>query len=361
MMFPDLTELERLRYRQGQRLLSRDFQDQAAIEAQLRWWHNRALHNAYGIAQGLEPTLSGTDSRVVRIASGVAYDCFGRELTVRREWVGRVPDATENLTLLLAYGPRPVDGGCHDAAGIADACGASADFAWMPTREVTFRDGVPVCRIPYETTAEMDVSPEMATRIHAVLPATGRYERNVLVVRGVLSRRDRDALLNLPIAAKIAWTDVGQYRRAIFDLFERSQIGYARVKGHLQARPRMTAGATVPGATDWQPWVKSDTLIGLQVRIDTSMAGFSETPCYFASLQGLPRAGRGFRTMTFEHTDSASTTGFVFRFWIPIGRQLRTFERDQDGSLLTIAQKLKLFVRWWAVQSQAVIARRVVV
>lgn len=358
MMFPDFTEQERLRYRQGQRLQSRDFRDQAAIDAQLRWWHNRALHNAYGIARGLEPTLMGNDGNlVVRIASGVAYDCYGRELNVLREWTGRVPDATESLTLLLRYKRRLLDTD-------SDQGGAAAEFVWMPSRGLTFRDGVPVSRIPYETAAAVIMSPAIAHLVEEALMGKSRYVKNVLVVKGVLSRTDRDALLNLPLenTAKVADMDVGGYRRAIFDLFERSQINYGRIKGQLMARPRIAAGATVPGATRWVPWLEHHgTLIGLQVQIDTSMAGFSETPCYFASLHGVPAAGTSLLTTSFAHTDSASSTAFVFRFWMLILKQPLVFEKDQEGGLLTIAGKLKLFVRWWAVQSQTVNADQVVI
>src|SRR5262249_23851380 len=54
---PEQRDLERLRYWQGQMLRSRDFRDQAAQQAELRWWHNRALHNAYGVVAGLGVTL----------------------------------------------------------------------------------------------------------------------------------------------------------------------------------------------------------------------------------------------------------------------------------------------------------------
>src|SRR5439155_6053236 len=48
--------LERVRYWQGQMLRSRDFNDIHATEEQRRWWHNRALHDAYGIYQ--DPPLA---------------------------------------------------------------------------------------------------------------------------------------------------------------------------------------------------------------------------------------------------------------------------------------------------------------
>jgi hypothetical protein len=56
MMIREPLELQRLRYWQGQMLRSRDLRDQVATEAQLRWWHNRALHNVFGVASGFEVT-----------------------------------------------------------------------------------------------------------------------------------------------------------------------------------------------------------------------------------------------------------------------------------------------------------------
>jgi len=90
MSAPDRPELQRLRYWQGQMLRSRDFRDQAAIEAQLRWWHNRALHNAFGVVEGMEVTQ---DASSVMVGRGLAYDCFGRELILVQEESIAVPVA----------------------------------------------------------------------------------------------------------------------------------------------------------------------------------------------------------------------------------------------------------------------------
>ena len=53
---------ERLQHQTGEALLRRDFADQAAQDDQLRWWHTRALHGAWGISEGLSVTaaLPGT-------------------------------------------------------------------------------------------------------------------------------------------------------------------------------------------------------------------------------------------------------------------------------------------------------------
>lgn len=80
---PDLEKraLQRLGYRQGQMIRSRDFRDQQEIEDQLRAWHNRAVHDAYGIAEsvleGLEVREETVNQRPgVVVESGAAYDLF---------------------------------------------------------------------------------------------------------------------------------------------------------------------------------------------------------------------------------------------------------------------------------------------
>src|SRR5262245_25900013 len=79
-------EFERFIYRQGQILASRDFRDQQRMEESLRWMHNTALHNAWGVALGYEFTLSGVgpntwdSGETLTAHPGIAYDYFGREL-----------------------------------------------------------------------------------------------------------------------------------------------------------------------------------------------------------------------------------------------------------------------------------------
>src|SRR5438477_12013226 len=72
-------EIERLEYWEGQLLRSGDFSGAQNADNQRRWWHNRALHNAYGISLGLTVTQDGD---WLDVDCGVAYDCEGRELIV---------------------------------------------------------------------------------------------------------------------------------------------------------------------------------------------------------------------------------------------------------------------------------------
>src|SRR5256885_15198605 len=72
-------EIERLEYWEGQLLRSGDFAAAQNADNQRRWWHNRALHNAYGVSLGLNVTQEG--DRLL-VECGIAYDCEGRELIV---------------------------------------------------------------------------------------------------------------------------------------------------------------------------------------------------------------------------------------------------------------------------------------
>jgi hypothetical protein len=216
-------ELERLRYWQGQLLRGRDFRDQLAIEAELRAWHNRALH-ATGVSGGLSVQgLPGRTPETVRVDAGLAYDCYGRELALARPREVEVPAEPPRaggdwiLVLRLPGGPaahgRPL---------------AEPELAWEPADSLRPSRGVPLVR---------------AKRVSG---------------------------------------------RLVLD------IGTDRRPSRALARPRFATGATTPRATPWQLWtLPSDDFAGLQVRVDTSAAGFTGIPCYFAWLEAVDWSGSG--------------------------------------------------------------------
>ncbi len=200
--------LEQLQYWQGQALRSRDFNDEPDYAEQLRWWHNRASHGAFGVGFGLKLDQDGT------LHCGLAYDCFGRELVVsqNRDFKPVVSGAAQYLALTWA------------AAG--------AQPAWIPPDRASVTPGV------------------------------------------LLARADSAGVID---------------------------TAFHPVQSRALARPRMLGGSTPPGNTPWEKIKRSDTLaarlrgdiqrgrinddaIGLQVRIDTSAAGFNQKPLYFVSL-----------------------------------------------------------------------------
>ncbi|HEV7675051.1 MAG TPA: hypothetical protein VGQ12_11025 [Candidatus Angelobacter sp.] len=60
---------------------------------------------------------------------------------------------------------------------------------------------------------------------------------------------------------------------------------YRPVVARPLARPRIAAGATVPGDTAWELWEENGISIGVQSEVDTSAAGFTTTPNYFAEVE----------------------------------------------------------------------------
>ncbi|MGH9768874.1 MAG: hypothetical protein ACREAB_15690 [Blastocatellia bacterium] len=297
---PDFTE--RFRYWQGQKLLSRDLRDQLATDAQMRWRHNRALHNAYGVSYGLGARL---EAGKIVVESGVAYDCFGRELILQRERKFELPlPAGQEMLLMIRYKVTSEYVRSQDLLGVCLPCENAhsleePEFFWALEESVTFRDGVPIARL-----------------------AEGNLDAGFR------------ALVSRPLA-----------------------------------RPRIGGGATVPGDTAWELWsviarrgtgansARGEVNIGIQVTIDTSASGFTQTPCYFAWLQGSlwSRANIEFFPLALDHVANASIRRFTFRLWMPavnavIGLRRRALNSNFQTEFLNYAREQKLYVCWMGVQ-----------
>ena len=81
--------VERLEFFNGQRLFAEDLQGIEAFHREMRWLHNKSLHQP-GIGNGF--TVTGRrDGRELRIGPGYAIDSRGREIVLTREVVEPVP------------------------------------------------------------------------------------------------------------------------------------------------------------------------------------------------------------------------------------------------------------------------------
>jgi hypothetical protein len=149
------------------------------------------------------------------------------------------------------------------------------------------------------------------------------------------------------------------------------------------ARPRIGSGATVPGDTAWELWsetvigprgAKEQADLGIQVTIDTSGAGFTEVPCYFAWLEGTlwNKVHLNFFPVPLTHIDRESMRRFRLRLWMPpiitvLGARLRfanveppVFSRNQRQQLrsfatdfVNFARRQELYVCWMGIQEMA--------
>lgn len=98
---------------------------------------------------------------------------------------------------------------------------------------------------------------------------------------------------------------------------------FVEPRQHGLARRRVFTGATLAGSTEWEAWNENiagaNFRLGFQVNVDTSRSGFTQRPCYFASLQWVPRnpTDQVFLIAPFQHLLEESIKGFRFRIWLP--------------------------------------------
>lgn len=145
---------ERFRYWQGQMMRARDFTDQLAdVERQARW-HNRAVHQAFGVRSGFDVTLvEAALPRVrVRVECGVAFDCTGAVLVLQRsrELTVEVGDGTSTVLVVRSRTAGGHGCSCHgDAGSTAAARLLEDDLVFMgESRRVLSADaGVPLARV----------------------------------------------------------------------------------------------------------------------------------------------------------------------------------------------------------------------
>jgi|SRR5580692_1403800 hypothetical protein len=276
--------LERMTYWDGQTLRSADLNDIVKIADARRWWHNRALHNAYGISFGLEVTPvmvnSSTPNPVpgVRVSAGIAYDRFGRMLYQQFDLDLPFPsDATDpnSPVVLLLRWPEVEAEACCCCAPAPKCClgepvrrADGIEFYWKDNLKVQTQDGIPVAR---------------------AFPSKDPKNTPAMLDKKFLSPRLR-----------------------------RFQ------------RPHIVGNGTLPGATSWNLGPadlvypdRQDTSISWQpvdVYIDSSAAAFSQTPNYVAILSGplFDVSRQLLLPINFPHIADEFPDRFTFRFWIPI-------------------------------------------
>lgn len=273
-------ELERLRYRQGQTLRGVDFRDQRRIDGELMAWHNRALHNVYGVVKEMLGAFRVTlVPGGVLVSNGLAYDCFGRDLLLASETEVPYGDQKAPMFLVIRRRKSPArnrEGSCQPFGLRTSA--SNAELIWIPQTGFSFREGVPIAR-----TAILNNAPDV----------------------------------NFNFVAPVA--------RAL-------------------SRPKITSRTTIPGATNWEllPQRNPDVpLFEVRVKIDTSSAGFTSVPEYFATLQGTLTRVNGANpvfSLHFDHVEEPGINGFVFSFFIlviklgfEIETQIRKFLNEQNA------------------------------
>lgn len=266
---------QRINYFDGQLLRADDLQADSGYEAWLRGMHVRAVHQTWGIALGFELTLVGGQ---VRIAPGIAYDCHGREIMSARPITVAAPQLPEGpapghyFDLVISY----------DEGLAAEPAGATLCFE--PGRP-PFEEG-PLWRWRYAGPMAFALAP--APTDHGSV----RLGEEIPLGRFLLTRR-----------AGLGEPD-GSVRRSV-----QAQVRPYIANGQAQLTPIFNY------------WYGNYFLT-----IDTSAAGFNQTPYYFAGLSSHPLIG----SRTNFTIEEAATIRNTF------GPFLSIRDADRDGFTLDV-------------------------
>ena len=264
--------IERFRFFDNERLIAPDLQGMDDFARQMRWLHNRSLHQP-GVASGYAVAGEKGD-REVTIQPGYAIDSLGREIVLTQPYTQPVP-------------PQAGDG--QGGRAIFDLTVAYPDT--LPVSETRTAD----CTSAVPGAVRLDESPVFCW-----------------VGTSIADKKLRD---QLDAGTRIA---LGRAKVLNCQLYERISVAQRR-----DARPGVhpIVFAAIANNINWK--VK-DTPFGIEVAppdpVDTSAAGFRTTPGYFASLADDPiitLKGNAVRLDVLLSIANPTASGFEISLLIP--------------------------------------------
>jgi hypothetical protein len=254
--------LERVVFFSGQRLLAGDLTEANAVGRELRWLHNRTLHQP-GVAAGFEVTGEAGDTVVV-VAPGFGLDGLGREvlLTPTAEVVvpavsGAALGGDARFYLVARYVEDAEQAAVERRAGACHGAGS----------------------------VRLSDDPALVWR-----PVGGVDEQTDVVLASI---RVRNCVLSQPVS-----------------------MAARRLAGPSQS-PFIAAGEVA--APEWQGWQAGGTNLGLQLNVKTAAAHFRSTPQYLVETVGLRfLPGQSpVLVVGFPEVADATPDGFVLRVAFP--------------------------------------------
>lgn len=248
--------IERLQFFNGQRLFASDLQGIEAFNREMRWMHNRSLHQP-GVGNGFAVSGNKGD-RQVSIQPGYAIDSRGREIVLIDTYVAQVPPVAGEPDGQSVFYDLAVS--YPDESDLEEA--ETRDGVCLPRGVVRLREKPIFCWVRLERTQNNPAG------LRAVDPKLARDLQDGLKIR--LARVE---VLNCQLAQKVS--------------------GAQRRDARPTTQPYIAAGTMQP--TRWEAWVaKGQTQaaddqqmpLGLTAKIDASRAGFLIAPCYSARVEG---------------------------------------------------------------------------
>ncbi|WP_090941685.1 hypothetical protein [Nonomuraea jiangxiensis] len=313
----DTRYTERLRFFDGQQLYAEDLDGLEAVNRELRWLHNRSLHQP-GIGAGLA-VHGPAGASAVLVQAGYALDANGREIVLTE---------TERLPV------PPVAG---------EGCGGPAFF------DLT---------VSYPADEELE---EAETRQGACAP------------RGIVRLRERPAFTWVRLKHDVSGTlrPVDPRHRVDIEaglmiILARSQVRECvlaadvslaqRRTSRVADRPRIRCDTSYAEWTWWSvPVGDQPPVQGVEATIDTEAAGFAQVPCYSARVAGkrpltVPYEGDGTVTV-FDgpaHVEEPSSTSFRCR--VPLLSPGHEVGGAALAAILT-AVRAEWAVTWFGIES----------
>jgi len=298
----DIPSLERVVFFTGQQLTAADLAALQRAHRELRWLHNRSLHN-WGIGIGFGVTGERGDSAVT-VGPGYGIDCLGREIIL-----------TESRTLAVPAVASAPGGG--EATFYLTA-------VYLPDDDQNVAERRPGVCLP-EGTVRLTEEPGLEWRQSDEL-----HEGRELILAQAWIQNCR---LSRPLSLS------------------------ARRNARPSQQPYIAAGQTKVGDTAWAVWMENGVMLGFEVTVDTSDARFRGTPRYVAHIAGdrfLAAQPAPLVALPLAGIVDATPVRFTLQALMPLdfgGNINPSPPLDQTDGLDIIRTELKWHVVWMGIES----------
>jgi hypothetical protein len=272
--------IERLQFFDGQRLFASDLQGIEAFNREMRWEHNRNMHQP-GIGNGFAVTGKKGD-REVTIGPGYAADALGREIILTHNQVEPIPpiagDKNGNPVLFYLTVAYPKDTDLEETERRTGVCRTSGTvrlkeeplLCWVRLSETLQ---------PVDPKAQQEISSGMRLILALAEVLNCQLEKDLSIGQRLSARPSRQPYICCGMADPTQWQ---------IWAFANAPIDFNRLEASASS---LSQGLNVSTVMFSLPFVLP---IGLSAQVDTSDCGFLTTPCYSARIDGP-------RIKLFEH------------------------------------------------------------
>jgi hypothetical protein len=302
-----IPDLERPSFFDGQQPDASDLAATFDYLRELRWLHNRTLHD-WGVATGLAVRGAKGDKQIT-IAPGYALDCAGHDLVLASSTVLPVPPVS------AAPGGGPV------TYYVTVSYVADDDAAPTETRDEVCGPGGVVRRVDAPLVRFQDPA--------AVGDPTQVWRKGLDLVLAAIQVKNC-LLAATPSAAE-------------------------RREARPGTQPYVAAANTKSGATSWDWFMVNNQIAGISTIVDTTAAGFSGTPVYSANVIGNRLLDASGPVIDGAVTiDDPTSTSFTLRMTLPRNLPLAGAKLNPDSifvqaTLDALETKLGWYVAWTGV------------